>query len=257
MSLGRVLLVSLAVLAAGYGMWRYWWTALDHHSEQDACSFGPVTNEEYRQMLARVKALQAEGKGHWAPLRGPTRSYVTASPPGPPGVPEQLAARMNELSEGMTSLYDRRMAMHAVMRAAGAYLHNSRLYGLNDFSRDLAVDRIPRNFISAEYQMHSNYRGDLLGMLLLAPFGSFDVSLNGEYESGLSEPNWWRPNQFRASGFSVSLIGRFLSALFLIPPREGVYILRMPPAEQCLIDLDTRVASVYETWARTPAAVKR
>jgi hypothetical protein len=257
MSLGRVLLISLAVLAVGFGLWRYWWTALDHHPEQDACSFGPVTNQEYRQMLARVKALQAEGKGVWAPLHGPTRSHPFSSPPGPPGVPEQLAARMNELGAGMTSLHERRMVMHAVMRAAGAYLHDSRLFGRNDHSRDLAANRIPERFVSATYVMHSKYRGEFLDMLLLAPFGAVDVHLIGQYEPAHFAPKWWQPNNFQANGHAVSVIGRFLANIFLTPPREGVYILRMPPAEQCLLEPDARVAEIYENWARAPATLKR
>jgi hypothetical protein len=251
MSLGRVLLVSLAVLAVGFGMWRYWWTALDHFPEQDACSFGLVTNAEYRQMLARVKVLQAEGKGVWAPLRGPTRSDTVASPTNPPGVPEQLAARMNELSGDTTSLYVRQAVMHAVMRAAGAYLHNSRLFGLNDFSRDLAENRTPTNFISAEYMMHSNYRGDFLGMLLLAPFGKFHTRLNGEYGEGLREPEWWRPNQFRVSGTAFYVIGRFLSILAVMPTPAGGYFPSMPPGESCLFEPDPRVVNLYTKWART------
>jgi hypothetical protein len=248
MSVRRLLLISLAVLVAGIGLWRYWWTALDHHPEQDACSFGPVTNAEYRQMLERVKALQAEGKGHWAPLRGPTRSAPNSSPPGPSGSPQQLAARINELSVGMTSLYERRMVMHAVMRAAGAYLHNSRRSGLNDFSRDLAANRIPRSFISAIYVMHSNYRGDGLGMILLAPFASFAISLNGDYEPGMREPEWWEAhrNMFTISGLDISVLMGFLG---VVQPYNAS-VLRLPRAESCLPDLDPRIAEIYTEWAR-------
>jgi hypothetical protein len=245
MSLGRVLLVSLAVLAVGFGLWRYWWTALDHHPEQDSCSFGPVTNAEYRALLAEARRRQAIGSSHWAPLHGRTRSVEGP----PPGSPEQLAARMNELSDDTSSLYMRRAVMHAVMRGAGAYLHSARLSGRNDFSRDLAANRIPRSFISADYVLHSNYRGD--GASLLAPFAWFPVTLNGEWEP-------LQPNQFTiqdlekfklANRFTV--VGLDYSFLFHWPGLAGAVIFRLPAAEFCLPELNPRVAQVYEDWARS------
>lgn len=244
MSLRRILLVCLAVLA----VWRYGWTALDHHPEQDACSFGPVTNAEYRQMLARVKALQAEGKGHWAPLRGPTQTSPHSSPPGPSGSPQQLAARMNEFSDDISSLYMRRAVMHAVMRGAGAYLHSARLSGQNDFSRDLVENRTPRYFISATYVLHSNYRGD--GTTVLAPFGWFPVTLNGEWEP-------LQPQQLTARDLErYKLANQFTivgldNSIFNSPGRAGAVTFQLPVAEACLPDLDPRVAQIYEDWARS------
>lgn len=156
---------------------------------------------------------------------------------------------MNELSAGVTSLYERRMVMHAVMRAAGAYLHNSRLSGLNDFSRDLGVNRIPISFIAADYVIHSNYRGDGLGMLLLAPFASFVVSLNGDYEPGAREPEGWNAhrNMFTISGLDISVLMGFLG---VVQPSNAA-ILHLPTAESCLPDLDPRVEQIYEDWAQS------
>ncbi len=239
-------LVSLAVFAVGFGMWRYWWTALDHHPEQDACSFGPVTNADYRQMLARVKALQAEGKGHWGSLSGPTRTPRDIAPHQARSSPLQLMARMNEFSAGTSSLYEQRMIMHAVMRAAGGYL-NEASSGLNDFSRS-PNDGIPKQFINAVYAFHSNYRGD--GGTSLAPFAIFVVWLQGQQSAleaeRLSQHGLpWREitNRFAAVGLDVSVFS-------VRPNAAGVSIFHMPRAETCLPELDPRIAQLYGDWVR-------
>ncbi len=246
MSLGRALLVSLAVLAIGFGLWRYWWTALDHHPEQDTCSFGPVTNADYRQMLARVKALQAEGKGHWGPLSSPTRTPRDIAPHQARSSPLQLMARMNEFSAGTSSLYEQRMIMHAVMRAAGGYLHSAS-HGRNDFSR-LLESEVPRKFVDAVYALHSNFRGD--GGTSFVPSAIFVIWLQGPQSSVEAEllsqhglP--WRElsNRFAAVGLDVDIFS-------LRPNPSSVPILDMPQAETCLPELDPRIAEIYSAWAR-------
>ena len=93
--------------------WRFWWSALDHNPQQDQCTFGTVTNERYRELLAEAKRRQARGDTYWLPLRG---------------APEQRADliryRIEDLTKDMTSLYERIAAAHAVMRAAGGHITN-------------------------------------------------------------------------------------------------------------------------------------
>lgn len=107
MSLGRVLLVSLAVLAAGFGMWRYWWTALDHHPEQDACSFGSVTNDRYRALLARAKSLNTDRGPFWKGDIDATKA--------------EIRHRLYEVAPIDRPLYERLAGIHAVMRSIGGY----------------------------------------------------------------------------------------------------------------------------------------
>jgi hypothetical protein len=79
---------------------------LDTNWEQDACSFGPVSNARYRELLAEAKRKQ---KTEWAPL---VRDHYRAS--------ILLNARFDDLSRGMTTVYERLAAMHALVRALGA-----------------------------------------------------------------------------------------------------------------------------------------
>jgi hypothetical protein len=107
----RIVWGVLACLFAVFLGWRFWWTALDHNPQQDECSFGTVSNARYRELLAEAKKRQAWGDKAWLPLRG---------------APEQradlLRYRIEDLTKGMTSLYERMAAAHAVMRAAGGHI---------------------------------------------------------------------------------------------------------------------------------------
>jgi hypothetical protein len=114
MSLGRVLLVSLAVLAVGFGLWRFWWSALDHNPQQDTCMFGTVTNSRYLELLADAKRRQGTEAGVWGPLSGGREQRA-----------DQLRYRMEDITAGMTSLYERLAAVHAVLRAAGGHVTRS------------------------------------------------------------------------------------------------------------------------------------
>jgi hypothetical protein len=73
------------------------------HPAQDACSFGPVSNARYRELLAEAERRQATV---WPPLVWDNRKTMAL-----------LNARFDDLSGGMTSVYERLAAMHAVVRA--------------------------------------------------------------------------------------------------------------------------------------------
>jgi hypothetical protein len=73
------------------------------HSEQDSCSFGDVSNEEYRLLLARA------GLGKWRPFT--LSSY---------GVTVQLNSKYQELLPNTPSVAIKVATVHAVMRALGA-----------------------------------------------------------------------------------------------------------------------------------------
>src|SRR5882757_6930744 len=76
------------------------------HPEQDNCSFGPVTNAEYRAMLSKARSLQ-----RWKWLC--------------PNLDEELSRQLLEVSEGSSSVYVRISAMHAIFRALGADFRNN------------------------------------------------------------------------------------------------------------------------------------
>ena len=84
---------------------------LQTHAEQDDCTFGPVSNARYRELLAEAKRRQKET---WPPLVWDDE-----------GSSSRLEERFKELSQGMTSIYERLAAMHAVVRALGGKLGRS------------------------------------------------------------------------------------------------------------------------------------
>ena len=96
-------LVALAITVALVGI--YFGPLLVTHPVQDACSFGTVSNERYRQLLAEAKQRQATT---WPALVWDNKKSRTL-----------LNQRVDDLSRGTTSVYERLAAMHAVMRALG------------------------------------------------------------------------------------------------------------------------------------------
>jgi hypothetical protein len=98
------------LLAGGLAVWLAWLYIAPHFDtrpEQDACSFGPVTNERYRELLAEARRRQASGR--WSRLRGHGGDMNA-----------NLQFRLDDLMDGMDSIYERIAAVHAVMRALGA-----------------------------------------------------------------------------------------------------------------------------------------
>jgi hypothetical protein len=93
------LAVSVALLIIYFG------PLLITHPAQDACTFGTVSNERYRQMLAEAKRLQATT---WPSLVWGNKQTMAL-----------LNQRVDDLSRGTTSVYERLAAMHAVVRALG------------------------------------------------------------------------------------------------------------------------------------------
>ncbi len=81
------------------------------NGEQDECTFGPVTNAQYRDYLRRAKELSSSMPGSFS------RNH------------EDARARFNELFErlidGRPSVYDRIAASHALLRAFGGEYRNT------------------------------------------------------------------------------------------------------------------------------------
>ena len=98
------------LLAGGISIWLAWLYISPHfntYPEQDDCSFGPVSNERYRELLALARQHQASGR--WSRLRGDGSDMN-----------ENLQGRLDDIMDGMDSIYERIAATHAVMRALGA-----------------------------------------------------------------------------------------------------------------------------------------
>jgi hypothetical protein len=93
-----VAVVSLLAIA-------YFAPLLVTHPEQDECSFGTLSNERYRQLLAEAKRRQATT---WPSLVWDNKKTMAL-----------LNQRFDDLSRGTTSAYEHLAAMHAVVRALG------------------------------------------------------------------------------------------------------------------------------------------
>jgi hypothetical protein len=81
------------------------------NGEQDECSFGPVSNSQYRDYLRRAKELSSTTPGDFT------------------DDPNRASARFNELFskliDGKPSVYERVAASHALLRSFGAQYRNT------------------------------------------------------------------------------------------------------------------------------------
>jgi hypothetical protein len=120
------------------------------NSEQDECSFGPVSNAQYRDYLRRAKELSSREPG----------SFSSSD--------HEASARFNELFEklidGRPSVYERVAASHALLRSFGAQYRNT-----NGMRPD-PYETIARNggFVRFSYYLDINRLGvGLFNPLLL------------------------------------------------------------------------------------------
>jgi hypothetical protein len=81
------------------------------HSDQDSCSFGPVTNGQYRAYLAEVKHRQ---QTEWPRFTNDGEEIA-----------RQLNVRFNDMIGTNSSPYAKLAIMHAVLRAIGAEYLNT------------------------------------------------------------------------------------------------------------------------------------
>lgn len=113
----------------------------ERHPEQDECSFGPVSNTRYRELLAEAKRRQASG---W-----PHLSWDSAK------VSILLNERFDDLGRDVMSVYERLAAMHAIARALGGD-YRSTLDGIrNPYERALRGGGV----VSYDYHVDLNRLG--------------------------------------------------------------------------------------------------
>ena len=90
------------------------WPYIYTESEQDACSFGPVSNEKYLAFLADVKH---RAQTYWAPLPDGAHPW-----PVDDDMPTSMTYRLNDATKDLTDFYERLAMSHAVMRYSGMRL---------------------------------------------------------------------------------------------------------------------------------------
>jgi hypothetical protein len=79
---------------------------LNSHAEQDECTFGPVSNERYRQLLQQAREQRS---GQWRPLPWHNNDAEKV-----------LQSIFDDLNTPSSSVHERIAILHAVMRAFGA-----------------------------------------------------------------------------------------------------------------------------------------
>jgi hypothetical protein len=183
----RVIGFSLLVILSTFGLWRFWWSALDHNPQQDECTFGTVSNARYRELLAEAKRRQRLGQKAWIPLRG-----------APAQRADLIRYRIEDLTAGMTSLYERIAAAHAVMRAAGGHITDDGSTGYEKNGWELAILH-GRNGIpnigeiahSLVYALYSHRIGD---SSFFYPRSSVHLTLIGKSNVGERRHDLLRPS---------------------------------------------------------------
>jgi hypothetical protein len=103
--LSAVVLVSGLVAAANYA------PLLNMHSEQDNCTFGAVSNGQYRAYLSEVQSRQ---RTKWPAFSRDGQE-----------IDRQLNFRLSDMLRGEATLYERVAIMHAILRAIGAEYPNT------------------------------------------------------------------------------------------------------------------------------------
>jgi len=120
----------MLVLLGGFA-WRCISPFLHSDPEQDACTFGPVSNARYRELLAEAKRRDGTT---WPKLRV-SGWLFPGSVAEREGLQAAITQRIDDLTANMTSIYEKIAAMHAVARALGAYHHGygGRVTAANNF----------------------------------------------------------------------------------------------------------------------------
>ena len=169
-------------------------TLFDFNWDQDRCSFGPVTNAKYRELLSKAKARQAND---WPPL---VHDYSKAS--------LMLDNRFYDLTVGSPSVYERIAAMHAVMRAMGAVYSNWSYYGGDRFQK---AAQSGKGSVSFEYNVDINRLG------FFAPFlrrAWLPISLSA---GSSNHPSYPLPSRDQRGGFAFHM--HFQNLLDPLPNR--------------------------------------
>ena len=84
---------------------------LSMHSEQDECSFGPISNEQYRSYLLETRNRQ---RTRWSAFSRDDQL-----------IGRELRSRLSDMLVGEGTVYERIAIIHAILRAIGAEYLNA------------------------------------------------------------------------------------------------------------------------------------
>lgn len=136
------------------------------HMDQDRCTFGPVSNAQYREMLSKARSIQ-----RW--------KWLGSSPA------RDLLGEFLQVSESSSSPYVKIAAIHAVMRAYGADFRNNGPFSFDRVSTKGGMVQynyalpVPRVGVFSAWPGEAWFIGDLKG-----PVSSFDQEVSPELRQG-------------------------------------------------------------------------
>ena len=228
----RAVLLSLAIFAL-YAGWRFGVLYFDTKPEQDACSFGSVSNAKYRELLAEARKRT---RTVWPRLAGTEND-----------VADNFRTRIAELSTGATSLDERFAVVHAVMRSAGAFLH-----AMGSKYQDLKVPENPEDPLNVPSEVVFPYFIDSIWLErfdLVDRFARITVALPiGVDASDLHRTSLKRPIRFDEFYATISYpdsLGRVLGLgagwVGYDANKKGFSCPPIPPADW---------VRVYEQWKK-------
>ena len=115
---------------------------LSMHSEQDKCSFGPVSNEKYRSYLLEARNRQLT---KWSAFSRDDQQ-----------IGRELRSRLSDMAGAGATVYERIAIMHAILRAIGAEYLNANGRAESD---PFEGARKRRQLVEFHYQVDINRLG--------------------------------------------------------------------------------------------------
>lgn len=178
----------------------------ERHPEQDDCSFGPVSNVQYRALLAEAR------RGSPAPWTWYDTWSTDYAPPNPVPfgdhaerrhkIAHQITKMIDELSPDRSQIYHRVATMHAVMRAIGAYFSRAGLSkpGQKPYSVSVRRDG-STSFDGAIYRYYLDiHRVGGIHLLRHAV-----INLTPSMRTGTYPDQFWRP-QIQMGDFITTIL---------------------------------------------------
>lgn len=191
------------------------WPFIYTEPEQDACSFGTVSNEKYREYLAEMNRRTRED---WPIIRIWPSLGQSNVDPRYIKLKKGLAQRFDDAMKDVTSFYDRLAIAHAIMRASGMKFRSMRPYKLvkqDDYENGISYSSIGYSYSFSDFNLNffnTNFFQDNY-------FASFSFLLRNEANSS-------RPEKTKSGMLAVN--GHYTGPKLIYMPRNQAYFTFFP-----------------------------
>lgn len=183
------------------------WPIVEADLYQDDCSFGIVSNQQYRMMLAEAEAIKVSDTG------GEEQSHQAEAEI----ISSLIHRRLDQMLAGRKTYAEKIAAVHATMRSMGAVYRSTEakprrgdgVWAYQPMRGDLGL-------------LRTNYYLPSRKVSLPWLVGKWWVSVSALYFTGSNEKFGIKPNEFQLTVFAPSLL-------------DGRPLQRSPAGEQCPI----------------------